>query len=357
MAALSPEDLFEYVNETAGKTGLLPRIVEKDYWVVWALELLFSGPYADLLTFKGGTSLSKAYKVIDRFSEDVDLTIDRSAIALDPAKSLQEPDLGRAQRDKRNQAFDNSVADFIKGEFVPWLDAEIHKHLSGRAGDTAPALRFEESDPLNLFFDYPRKPDAESDAYIKPSVRLELGARGERSPQIQHTVKSYIEDAFPEAFADKAPVPLNVLAIERTFWEKATILHSVCCRPDDKPPRARFSRHYYDLHHLAQDEKLIERALADVALLAAIVENKRIYFFESWDWYPTARRGTFQLVPSATHQKELADDYLSMQDMIAGDIPDFSEIITVLKQLEDRINQPCPARMFSPLTVSVRSNT
>lgn len=239
MNTLDPDELSAFTRETAPKTGLLEPIIEKDYWVVWLLELLFSGPYADQLTFKGGTSLSKAYKVVNRFSEDVDLIIDRGLIDLDPAKSLEVPDLGGAQRSKRSKAFDNSVAEFIRDEFAPWLDAEIKKHLSNRAGDRAPELRFDENDPLNLSFDYPRKPDAIVDAYVKPFVRLELGAKGDRSPQTKQTVKSYIEESLPEAFADKIPVTLNVLAIERTLLEKATILHSVFHRPDDKPSRIR----------------------------------------------------------------------------------------------------------------------
>lgn len=338
MTTFDHETLSLLVERTFQKTERGHAIIEKDYWVVWLLDLLFSGPYADALTFKGGTSLSKAYKVIDRFSEDVDLTIDRSLIALDPAKSLEDPDLGRAQRTKRSKAFDDKTTDFITHEFAPWLNAEIQKHLAGRAGDTAPALRFDEEDPLNLFFDYPRDPAAEEDPYIKPFVRLEIGARGDRSPQAPHIVKSYIEEEFPDVFSGKVPVPLNVLAIERTLWEKATILHSVCCRPEEKPPRERFSRHYYDVHHLAQDADLIARAIADTELLEAIVENKRVYFFESWDWYPTARRGTFRLVPSAEQQEFLKRDYNAMQHMIAGDKPEFSKIIETLKDLEDRIN-------------------
>jgi hypothetical protein len=338
MNTLDPDELSAFIRETALKTGLLEPIIEKDYWVVWLLELLFSGPYADQLTFKGGTSLSKAYKVVNRFSEDVDLIIDRDLIDLDPAKSLEVSDLGGAQRSKRTKAFDSSVAEFIRDEFAPWLDAEIKKHLSGRAGDRAPALRFDENDPLNLSFDYPRKPDAIADAYVQPFVRLELGAKGDRSPQTKQTVKSYIEESLPAAFADKTPVTLNVLAIERTLLEKATILHSVFHRPDDKPSRDRFSRHYYDVHHLAQDADMIARAIADTELLAAIVENKRAYFYETWNWYPTAKRGTFRLVPSAQRQKELAEDYLAMQHMIFGDKPDFANIIDTLKQLEEKIN-------------------
>ena len=338
MTPFDRETLSLLVERAFQKTERGHAIIEKDYWVVWLLDLLFSGPYADALTFKGGTSLSKAHKVIDRFSEDVDLTIDRGLIALDPAKSLEEPDLGRAQRTKRSKAFDDKTTDFIMQEFAPWLDAEIQKHLAGRAGDTPPALRFDEEDPLNLFFDYPRDPAAEEDPYIKPFVRLEIGARGDRSPQAPHIVKSYIEEEFPDEFTDKTPVAVNVLAIERTLWEKATILHSVCCRPEEKPPRERFSRHYYDIHHLAQDAELVARAIADTELLEMIVENKRAYFYESWDWYPTARRGTFRLVPSAEQQEFLKRDYNAMQHMIAGDKPEFSKIIEALKDLEERIN-------------------
>lgn len=338
MAPLDSKRLNTFIEETVIKTNREYPIVEKDYWVVWLLDLLFSGPYADQLTFKGGTSLSKAYKVIDRFSEDVDLTIDRGLINLDPEKSLEAPDLGTAQRTKRGKAFDNSVQDFITGEFVPWLDAEIQKHLTKRAGDTAATLQIDPEDPLNLFFYYPRKPDAAEDAYIKPFVRLELGARGDRAPQTQQFIKSYIEEEYPHIFEGKAAIPVNVLAIERTFWEKATILHSVCCRPQEKPPRDRFSRHYYDVHHLAQDAGLVSRTIMDTELLEAIVENKRAYFFESWDWYPTARRGTFQLVPSVQQQEFLKRDYSAMQHMIAGDKPDFTEIMAALKELEDRIN-------------------
>lgn len=338
MTTLDPKRLNTFIEETADKTDREYPIVEKDYWVVWLLDLLFAGPYANQLTFKGGTSLSKAYKVIDRFSEDVDMTIDRSLIHLDPEKSMEAPDLGTAQRTKRGKAFDNSVEDFIRDEFAPWLDAEIQNQLSGRAGDTAPALRFDEEDPLNLFFDYPRRPDNSDNTYIAPFVRLELGARGDRAPQAQHAIRSYIEEEFPHLFKDKNLVNINVLAIERTFWEKLTILHSVCCQPDEKPPRERFSRHYYDVYHLAQDADLVSRILADTDLLAAIVENKRIYFFESWDWYPTARRGSFRLVPSAAKQKSLISDYTAMQDMIFGDTPEFAEIIAALKQLEEKIN-------------------
>lgn len=338
MTTLQPDVLTIHAVETGRITGLPDTIVEKDYWVVWLLDLLFSGPYADQLTFKGGTSLSKAYQIIDRFSEDVDMTIDRGLIDLNPEKSLEAPDLGSAQRNKRGKAFDSSVEDFIRGEFAPWLDAEIQKRLSGRAGDTAPALRFDEKDPLNLYFDYPRRPGNHDNAYIAPFVRLELGARGDRAPQSQHIIQSYIEGEFPKLFKDKETVNVNVLAIERTFWEKLTILHAVCCRPHDKLPPGRYSRHYYDVYLLAQDADLVARILADTDLLAAVIKNSRAYFYDSSDWYSTAKRGSFRLIPSEEQQKSLARDYISMQDMIFGGTPDFSEIITALKQLEEKIN-------------------
>lgn len=130
MNTLDSSDLSTFIRETALKTGLLLPIIEKDYWVVWLLELLFSGPYAGQLTFKGGTSLSKAYKVIDRFSEDVDLTINRGLIDLNQEKSLEEPGLDRAQPMKRKKAFDSSVQDFIRDEFALWLNAALKARAS-----------------------------------------------------------------------------------------------------------------------------------------------------------------------------------------------------------------------------------
>ena len=338
MTLLDPKTLRIFAEETAVKTEREYSIIEKDYWVVWLLDLIFSGPYADKLTFKGGTSLSKAYNVIDRFSEDVDMTIDRSLIHVDPDKSLETPDISSSQRNKRSKIFTSKVEDFVEREFAPWLETEIKKQLVSREGDTSPVLRADPNNQAHLFFDYPRKPDAPQNNYIPPFVRLELGARGEPTPQGQHIVTSYIEKEFPHLFEKRKPVCINVLAIERTFWEKLTILHSVCCRPEDKSQNERFSKHYYDVYHLAQDTKLVASILADTELLSAIVENKKTYFSESWDWYSTAKRGSFKLVPSLEKQKSLVEDYKAMQDMIFGDTPDFDTILKSLEKLEKSIN-------------------
>ena len=339
MIPLSAEKLQRYINEANEVLDFSEEILEKDYWVCWTLDVLFSGPYADLLTFKGGTSLSKGYKVIERFSEDVDLTIDKSVLTLDPAKSLEVPDLGRAQRTKRGKAFDKSVAAFITEDFAPWLEKTIGEKLAGREGGQEFSFRLDPDDPLNLFFDYPKIAGYGQGGYISPYVRLELGAKGERSPHSSQKVSSYIAEALPQAFEGETAITVPVLAIERTFWEKITILHSVASRPEDRSLQARFSRHYYDTYQLARNAELTERMSQDMALLEAVVENKRTYFFESWDWYDTARPGSFKLMPAAERQKALAQDYQDMQEMIIGDTPDFSEIMAGLQALEERINK------------------
>lgn len=338
MNIFTPEQRKKYFEEASNLLVMPSHIIEKDFWVCWTLDHLFSGPYADVLTFKGGTSLSKGYKVIERFSEDIDLTIDKTAVALDPEKSLETPDLSQKQRRKRNKAFDNSVADFIKNDFTPWLDQLIKNQIStDGAGGIDFSLECDPEDPLNLFFHYPKVADYPD--YIKPFVRLELGARGDRAPQSTKEIQPYLAEAIPSLFKDQPSISLPLLAIERTFWEKATILHSVACRPDDKPVRERFSRHYYDTYQLAQDNELMDTVFKNADLLDAVVKNKRTYFFESWDWYETAKPGSFKLVPSKERQADLEEDYQAMQSMIFSESPDFQEIIAFLKKLEDRINE------------------
>ena len=339
MDILDPENSKIYFEEAANLLVMPTYIIEKDYWVCWVLNVLFSGPYAEVLTFKGGTSLSKGYKVVERFSEDVDLTIDKNVLALDPNTSLEEPDLSRSQRSKRSKSFDEIVAKFILDEFAPRLDKAIQEKLAGRAGKNLVSLQIDPDDPLNLFFNYPKILDYSDTGYIKPFVRLELGAKGERSPHTIRKIRPYIAEAMPHAFEREEFAAIPVLAIERTFWEKATILHSVVLRPDDKPVRERFSRHYYDTYQMTRDKELTERILQDISLLEALVANKRAYFFESWDWYETARTGSFKLVPGANRQETLSQDYEAMQEMIIGDTPDFSEIIASLQTLEEKINQ------------------
>lgn len=338
MKIFTPEQRKKYFEEAESLILMPPHITEKDFWVCWTLNHLFSGPYADVLTFKGGTSLSKGYNVIDRFSEDIDLTIDKAALTLDSEKSLETPDLSQNQRKKRNKAFDNSVADFLSNEFVPWFEQLLKNEIppSG-VGETDFSLEIDPADPLNLFFHYPKVMDYPE--YIKPVVRLELGARGDKSPQSIKQIQPYLAEALPDLFKDDTPVSLSVLAIERTFWEKATILHSVACRPGDKPVRERFSRHYYDTYQLAQDKDLIQSVLKDTDLLEAVVRNKRTYFFESWDWYETAKPGSFKLVPAPDRQADLKEDYQAMQSMLFSESPEFEEIIDFLQTLEDRINK------------------
>lgn len=339
MKIFAPKDeQNDYFINAGNLLSIPPYIIEKDFWVCWTLDHLFSGPFADVLTFKGGTSLSKGYKIIERFSEDIDLTIDKAALTLDPEKSLETPDLSQNQRKKRNKAFDNSVADFLSNEFVPWFEQLLKNEIppSG-AEETDFSLEIDPADTLNLFFHYPKVMDYPE--YIKPFVRLELGARGDKSPQIIKEIKSYVEEALPEIFQDEQPISLSILAIERTFWEKATILHSVACRPGDKPVRERFSRHYYDTYQLAQDENLVQSVLKDTDLLEAVVHNKRTYFFESWDWYETAKPGSFRLVPAPERQADLKEDYQAMQSMLFSESLEFEEIIAFLQTLEDRINK------------------
>jgi hypothetical protein len=150
-------------------------------------------------------------------------------------------------------------------------------------------------------------------------------------------VTSLVATKFPKLF-EQPHCDVNVIMAKRTFWEKATILHAEAHRPKDKPLPIRYSRHYYDLAQMANAPNK-EQALADLELLQQVVEFKQRFYPAGWANYPTARPGSFKLIPEAKVLKELAKDYQAMRTMIYGDYPNFDSLIKVLTDLEVEINQ------------------
>lgn len=334
MIYIEEKDKKTYFQETARLMNVTELIIEKDYWVCWTLEKLFSGDFANVLTFKGGTSLSKAYKIIERFSEDIDLTIDKSVLNLQSDKSLDEPNLSANQRRKRSKHFEKGVNIFIEEELFPWLQNEIEENLKT---DTF-KIYISEQDPSHILFEYPKILDYPESSYVLPVIKLELGARGDRSPQDIKPILTYVEETLKQAFPTSEPILVNTLAAKRTFWEKSTILHAIHHRPTDKPLRGRMSRHYYDLYKMMQNTDLITEALSDIALLEAVVQNKRAYFYETWDWYGTAKPNSFKLIPPDDRLKDIKEDYAAMQEMLFSDEENFEIIIGGLTALEQKIN-------------------
>jgi predicted nucleotidyltransferase component of viral defense system len=323
---------FQQVDETM---GLQAFSVEKDFWVCWILRELFALPgIGEHLTFKGGTSLSKAWRLIERFSEDVDLIVDKEALGFGgDAAPDQAP--SNKQRKVRLEALMESCRKWVQGTLQPALAARITDVL-GQDGWTL-EVDPDIPDGQCLLFHYPSVFPKNTAGYVPPQVKIEIGARSDVWPSETRDIQPYVTEHFPQLDPESA-FPVRVLAAERTFWEKACLLHEETFRPERKTRRPRMARHYYDLWCLLR-AGVGESALADTALFQRVAEHREVFFRYSWVDYSTHKPGTFRLTPPREHLAGWRSDYESMQGpMFFGESPDFEEILSDLGKFESRFN-------------------
>lgn len=336
VARLAPQERADLFNEASAQRGLVPAILEKDFWVCWILKRVFALPGDNpALIFKGGTSLSKVYGVIRRFSEDIDLSFDRHTLGYTGAA---DPDTAPSRRKREDllERLDADVTEHIAKVLLPRLEEGIARELPG---DRTWRVEIDPREPKTVLFHYPPSLTGSAYAnmaYLSPGVRLELGARGDVWPTGQHEIRAYAAEQFPTMF--KAPIiEVPVLAAERTFWEKATLLHEEYHRPADKSAGERLSRHLYDLALLA-DTPYGERAVRDLELLDKVTEHKTRFFPRAWASYETAKAGSLRLVPPDSRFGALNADYDKMKLMIFDEPPPFATVIARLRKLEEQIN-------------------
>jgi len=322
VAALPATQRAELFSETAARKGMTPAIVEKDFWVCWSLSKLFS--HADLsrlLMFKGGTSLSKVFHLIERFSEDIDLILDWRLI------SGEDPlaERSNSQQHALNKKMNEQAQGFIAGDLVTMVSSMVAP-LCSCSVDAA------DEHVINVQY-----PAAFSDQYLRPEVRLEIGPLASWFPFDHYHIKPYAAEAFPDIF--EAPeCAVRAIKAERTFWEKVTILHHEAHRPVETVQPQRYSRHYYDLAMMASSP-LKDVALSDLSQLNDVVAFKMRFYRRGWAHYELAKPGTLKLLPEAhVLLAAVRKDYADMRNMIFGAYPDFNEILSTLEKLENEIN-------------------
>jgi len=229
---------FQQVDETM---GLQAASVEKDFWVCWTLRELFSLPsIGEHLTFKGGTSLSKAWKLIERFSEDIDIIVDKEVLGFG-GDSAPDQAPSNKQRKARLEGLMNACREWVQGTLQPALTSRIQETL----GEIGWQLEVDPDIPDGqcLLFHYPSVFAISSAGYVRPVVKIELGARSDDWPAEEKPILPYVTEHFP-AFDPAPAFNVRVLAAERTFWEKACLLHEETFRPPGKPRKFRMARHY-----------------------------------------------------------------------------------------------------------------
>lgn len=289
MAAKARAELF---TETADRKGLPEAIIEKDFWVCWVLKQLFSiEALSGRLLFKGGTSLSKIFHAINRFSEDIDLAVDYVALGFTGERDPRRADISKTRRAAILAEMMVVCQQYIGGEFLQALRGRCQEIL---CTTETWSLDISDQDPNVVRFRYPTESTKPLD-YLSPQVVLELGTHAEFVPHANFTIRSFAAEEFPNVVVD-GDVDVVALLAKRTLWEKATILHAEYYRPAEKPLPDRYSRHYYDVSMLAQGPIRAE-ALADTELLARVVRHKETFYPSGWARYDLARVGTLHLLP------------------------------------------------------------
>jgi hypothetical protein len=327
---LPAEERRLYIEQAATRRNVSPVILEKDFWVCWILGILFESEFASSLVFKGGTSLSKVFGVIERFSEDIDLSLSPAFL------KLPEAGTSRNQANKWMTKAEAACGAAVRKQIGPAMEGAVEGVLGQSERAWFEFLTDPNTNSPVLLFHYPSSQSAGFE-YLNRAVKLEFGSLTDQQPAGRHSVRPWLADVLPVAFPDWQ-CEVVALEVERSFWEKATILHTEYHRPADKPMPDRFSRHYADTAALAR-HPTTSRAIDLHDLRDRVVAWKGQFFGSSWASYHLAKPGTFRLVPPAARLPALRHDYQAMRDMYLSEPPPFDDLLATLADLERRINE------------------
>lgn len=314
----------ELFRETSRAMQVREAIIEKDFWVCWVLDYLFQdSPWRDKLFFKGGTSLSKGYAVIQRFSEDVDLILDWTLLGFTEQVAFQ--DRTNKKQDEFCDKASQQTVQFLEANLVPTLRNDLSNRL-GRSIE----LSLDEQIVLLAY------PCSFKDGSIRSEIALEIGPKALQVPNELRDIRPYVAEQHPTFFTSPN-TSVRTVSAERTLWEKATILHQEAHRSPDKKLPLRYSRHYYDLFQLSRTP-IFKAALGQIGLLEDVAKFKMKFFRSGWANYEAAKPGSLRLRPPKHNEVKLRQDYVDMQSMLFGPAPTFDEILDGLEAIEKEIN-------------------
>ncbi|MGO4869171.1 MAG: nucleotidyl transferase AbiEii/AbiGii toxin family protein [Roseiarcus sp.] len=326
---------------TALRLGSTPQNIEKDFWVCWTLDALFNGlPVGGpRLLFKGGTSLSKGFGLISRFSEDIDVTVFRDDLNVN-ATVEKLRNLSRAKRTAKLNEIAAACKAYIQGSLFEELNS-IVAAAATRTGLSRDRflVRVDEDDDQTLLVWYPAASPV--DEYVRPAIKIESGAKSALDPNTPQIIRPYVDDDAPGL--DLAVVKVTTVDPERTFWDKVVILHGLRRwyekRGELRGGGQRISRHYYDIHRL-MESAVGRRALANRALGADCVAHALMFFNRPDYDLASAQPPTFAVLPRDDMVDALRRDYGAMAAMLFGPAPEFDQVLKSVARLETLLNAP-----------------
>jgi hypothetical protein len=316
------KSIFEAIGDTTGIPG---SAVEKDWWVVLTLGLIQELKVAEHIVFKGGTSLSKAWNVIERFSEDIDLALDKQFLGIDECTTV-----------KQVKKLRSATRKYIYNTFIP----ELQEMFASKGYMGAEVELYEEDgenlEPVQILVKYDTCTPLSS--YTKPEVKIEIGSRSLREPFTNRAFSSLVGEHYPDKpFAD-SPISVPTVNPERTLLEKLFLLHEEFQKPAEEIRINRLSRHLYDVEKL-MSTKFIDLALDNQSLYNEIINHRSIYTKIAAVDYNLHQPKTLNPIPPDKILGEWEKDYKAMQEaMIYGESLPFKQLIERMKELKQRIN-------------------
>ena len=324
---LTIKQRLDIINNVSQKTELSPVSIEKDWWVVQVLQALFSLPYSEHLSFKGGTSLSKCWHLINRFSEDVDIAIDREFLGFDGTLSKTQVS------DKLRRASCSFVRERLQNDLREQLTRiGINRDEFEVDVDITPITT---TDPEVINVGY--KSLFQSSGYITNAVKVEVSGRSMSEPIGPCTIRSIIDELYPNAEFAEHPVSLRAVTAERTFLEKLFLIHEDLVKPTGQVRVSRMSRHIYDLAMMS-NAGIGDNALSNESLYRRVIEHRRKFIglkdFNYDELYPS----TLRVVPVGSIAEKWREDYEAMrEEMIFGDAPTYEELIDTVTALNEQV--------------------
>jgi len=307
-----------------------PALIEKDLWVCATLDTLF-GDVPDAfssLVFKGGTSLSKAHRLISRFSEDVDLVVVRAGLGFDGDDDpmVIRDGLTGNKRQRLVKALREACAAHVSSHLAPTVKAAL--------APLGATIEIDPEDPQTILVHYPPASGG-GDQYNLPTVKIEAGARGAVLPAHEATIAPYVADVLPDSGMATVVVAIDA---ERTFLEKLLLVHGRHCHFRDKgsvyKDANRESRHYYDL--MMMSGTIATKALADTQLIDDVITHSSLAFASAWARHDEAATEGMLISPPDGMRREIARDYEAMSGMILGDAPPFEEVMAAIDDIAAR---------------------